>query len=214
MTIRTMSTAVASAVTASTGELCFLLSLPFSGGTVYLTTASRNVAWNSQTWVAVGGLLSFEAARETTDLSGQSVKVTLDGVSQIAIAAFLGEHYIGGVAELYLAHFAADGTVIATPLKIFAGYMNSKWTVKENIGEGENHATVSTVLVSPIARFHQIRGIRANQNSHKAHFSSDTFMRHIMALEDGDIGWGIYQPGALEGVNPMHPSWPPWRGWP
>ena len=164
------------------------------GTGIRLTTGSRNVDWDSNTWYATGGLLSFEAARETTDLSGQSVRVTLDGVSQLAIAAFLAEDYVGGLAELYLAHLDSDGSIMADPVKIFAGYMNHKWTLREHIGEGENYATVSTILMGPAAaRFKQVRGIKANLNSHTAHFSTDTFMRHIMALEDGDIGWGVYK---------------------
>jgi hypothetical protein len=208
MAIRTLTTAVASAVSAVTGEICFLISLPFSGGTVYLTTASRDVDWNSQTWSAVGGALTFEGVRETSDLGGQSVKITLDGVSQVAIAAFLAEHYIGRLAELYLVHFAADGSVIADPIKIFAGYMNSKWTVNETITEEGGYGTVSTVLSSPIVMFRQVRGMRAAPDSQQDAFSGDTFMEHIFALPDGDIGWGIYQPRQLEGVfDPSDIRW-------
>jgi hypothetical protein len=148
--------------------------------------------------------LTFEGVKETPELGGQSVKVTLDGVSQIAIAALLGEHYIGRLAELYLVHFAADGSVMGDPVKMFAGYMNSKWDIREHFSDtGPGHSTVSTVLISPIVRFKQIRGIKANPNSHKAHFSADTFMEHIFALPSGDIGWGTYKPIG----GPFDPWW-------
>jgi hypothetical protein len=117
----------------------------------------------------------------------------LDGVSQVAIAAFLAEGYIGRLATLYLVHLDSSGNVIADPLILFLGYMNTAWNVDEHVDPDGGWARVSTSIVSPLARFNQKRGIRADLVSHQRHYSTDTFMSHIAAIPDGDIGWGIYR---------------------
>jgi hypothetical protein len=175
--------------------------LDFSGGTVYLTSAARDIAWDSQTWSATGGAMSFEAVQETSDLAGQGVKVILDGVTQATISALLSDHYIGHEAKLYLAHLDTDGSVIADPVLLFHGYMNDAWTIKEKRDPSGGVATVETRLVSPLVRLQQVRGIKANQTSHETHYANDTFMRHISALREQDLGWG---------VGLLAPGWLPW----
>jgi len=195
---RTLTTAVATAASAEVAHLCHLLSMAFAGGTAYMTTAARDIIWNSQTWSAIGGALSFEAVQETNDLSAQGVKVRLDGISTATIAAILTDDYIGREANLYLAHIAADGTIIADPILLFRGYMNEGWTIQERRDPAGGSCTIETRFVSPLVKLDQVRGIRANLTSHQSHpdrngndYSADTFMRHIATLRETDIGWGI-----------------------
>jgi hypothetical protein len=175
-------------------EVVHLLSMEFSGGTVRLASSPHDISWDSQTWSAVGGAMMFEGVQETPDLSGQSVVFTLDGVSQVAIAAFLAEGYIGRLARLYRAHLDTDGTIIPDPVTLFHGYMNSAWDVTETWDEerGASSSTVKTTFTSPLVKFQQKRGIRADMTSHQRKYSGDTFFSHIAAIPDGDINWGVY----------------------
>lgn len=203
---RTLTTAVATAASGAVAELCHLVSMAFDGGTAYMTTAAVDIAWNSQTWSAVGGALSFEAVQETGDLSAQGVKLRLDGISTATIASLIGDDYIGREANLYLAHIDTDGSIIADPILLFRGYMNESWVIRENVDA--QSCVVETRFVSPLVKFEQMRGIRANLISHQSHptrngndYTADTFMRHIATIRETDIGWGI-------GLLP--PGWTPW----
>lgn len=203
---RTLTTAVATAASGQVAHICHLLSMAFSGGTSYMTTAARDIAWNSQTWSAVGGALSFEAVQETSDLSGQGVKVRLDGVTTATIAALLAENYIGREANLYLAHLGSDGAVIADPVLLFRGYMNETWVIKERRDPAGGGCDIETRFVSPLVKLNQVRGVKSNLTSHQSHpdrnghdYSADTFMRHISIIRETDIGWGygLMSPGWL-----------------
>jgi hypothetical protein len=180
------------AAQAETGTFCWLMEFAFSGGTDYYTTAAQDVLWSGNTYTALGGNLSFEGIEETFDLQGQGVRLKLDGVDQTIITAILAENFIGRSATIYLAHFAADGTITADPEKVYTGLLNTAFSVEET---GDT-CTVSTFLVSDLTKFSEVRGIRANLASHQDAYASDTFFRHITGIAGRKIQWGpdTYEP--------------------
>lgn len=189
---RTLTAAALAQIQAQRAETFHLLSLSFSGGTIRFTTGPHNVTWSGQTWSAAGGAMSFEAVNETPDPSGQRLKIILDGVALTSITALLAESYIGRLGTLRRGYLNAAGEIIADPITLFTGYLNAPWDVTENWDSDNPYCKVETELVSPLAVFNQIRGIRADRNSHQAHFASDTFFSHIMEKPAGDFGWGLY----------------------
>jgi hypothetical protein len=83
-----------------------------------------------------------------------------------------------------------NGQVVATPLLLFLGYMNTAWEITEDQDNGS--CIVSTELVSPLGARNQVRGIVADPNSHQAVYSGDTFFSHIATKPEGNFtGWGI-----------------------
>ena len=183
---RTLAVGMVTAATAATGEYCYLLSFAFSGGTLYLTTASSDIDWNSNTYQALGGI-GFEAVRETREFSDQSLRVTLDGVDQTVVNKVLQQNYIGKTATLHLAHFT-DGAIIADPVQLWSGYMNAAWQIRETGGSSR----ITTSILSPFVIFRQTRGIRANVASHSSVYPGDTFWRHLQAIagKGAAAAWG------------------------
>lgn len=190
---RTITAATLAAAQSQAAEVLHLVSLAFSGGTLRLTTGPHDVSWDSQTWYAAGGAMSFEAVSETPDLSGQRVKLTLDGVNTQAISALLAQDSIGRLGHLYRAYLSSGGQIIADPILLFLGYMNSAWEVMED--PDGRWAKVETELTSPLAVLEQRRGIVADLNSHQQFFATDTFFSHIATKSDGDFGWGLFVAG-------------------
>jgi len=192
---RVLTAAVLAASQGQRAEIAHLLSLAFSAGTIRFTTGPNNVDWNGFTWSAAGSAMTFEAVNETPDPSGQRLRITLDGVQLSAISALLAQNYIGRLAVLYRAWINTGGTIIADPIILFKGYMNTPWTVSE---DWDNHwAKVETEIVSPLAVFNQVRGITADKTSHQRWFAGDTFFAHIVDKPAGDFGWGVYSPRGL-----------------
>lgn len=192
---RTITAAALAALQGQRAEVAHLLSLAFSGGTIRFTTGPHNVDWGGFTWSAAGSAMTFEGVNETPDPSGQRLKVTLDGVSLTAISALLAENYIGRLSTLYRAYIDASGGIIANPIILFTGYLNSPWVVTE---DWDNQwAKVETEIVSPLAVFNQVRGITADKTSHQRFFPTDTFFAHIVDKPEGDFGWGIYSPRGI-----------------
>lgn len=185
------------AATAGTGEYCYLLSFAFSGGTLYLTTASTDIDWDGNTYQAIGGL-TFEAVHETREFTDQSLRVTLDGVDQTVITKVLQQNYIGKIATLHIAHFSS-GAIIANPVPLWSGYMNDEWQIKDSRTGGGGTTRISTSIVSPFVIFRQTRGIRANVPSHSSVYSGDLFWRHLLSIQGRPIYWGQATPSLISG---------------
>ena len=188
---RTITAGSLAALQAQRAEVVHLLDLAFSGGSIRFTSGPHNVVWNSNTYSAAGSAMTFEAIAETSDPSGQRLRITLDGVSLGAITALLAQNYIGRLGTLRRGYLNAGGEIIADPLILFTGYLNSPWEVSED-WDGR-WAKVVTELVSPLAVFNQVHGITADPISHQRHFPGDTFFQHTLDKPDGDFGWGFSQ---------------------
>lgn len=189
---RTITALTLAAVERQQSEYLHLLELNFSGGALRLTSGPHDVSWNSVTWSAAGGAMSFESVSETPDYSGQRLRLILDGVNKLAITTFLAQDSIGRFGKLYRAHFT-NGQLVVDPILLFLGYMNAPWEVTED--PDDRWAKVETELVSPLAVLEQQRGIIADLISHQQLFPDDTFFEHIATKPEGDFGWGPFAVG-------------------
>ena len=185
---RGITAGMVTAATAETGELCYLLSFAFSGGTLYLTTASTGIDWSGNTYQAIGGL-TFEAVPETRELTDQAVQIVLDGVDQTVITTILQENFLHRVATIHLAHFSS-GAIIADPEQVWSGVMSEGFRVRERWNAGGGTTKVETAIMSPLVLFRQTRGIRANVASHSSVYPGDLFFRHLQAIQGRPIFWG------------------------
>ena len=185
---RSLTAGMVTAAKADTGEYCYLLSFAFSGGTLYLTTASTDIDWDSNTYQAIGGL-TFDAVPETRELTDQAVRITLDGVDQTVINRILRENFLHRAATIHLAHFSS-GAIIANPEQLWAGVMSEGFRVRESSNREGGTTRVETAIMSPLVLFRQTRGIRANVASHSSIYSGDTIFRHLQAIAGKEINWG------------------------
>ena len=188
---RTLSAGMVTAAAAEDGDLLHLVSLAFSGGTLFLTTAPHDVVFSGDTYVAVGGHLGFDVVPESGDLTGQGVRITLDGVDQTVISPLLAQNYIGRRARVYQAHMDSSGVLVADPVLLFEGLLNTSFRVAESRDpDTGGTVVVTTTIVSPLVSFRQQRGIRMTLASHQHHFPADTIMRHISTISSRQVFWG------------------------
>lgn len=213
---RTITAGMQTQVAAQTGTTAHLISLEFSGGTAYLVTLAHDVSWDGETWVGIGGRLGFADVEERADLRAAGVEIVLSGVDQTVIAALLGQSYRGRDAVVYRAKFASDGTIVADPLEVFSGLLNSGFSIQERVSdEGrEGDVEVRARCVSDVAVLSMSRGIRTNLASHQAVENGDTFFQHVNALPDV-INWGTNRSTYVRRGNspPGGPSGPGGLGW-
>lgn len=191
---RTLTAGMQTAVAAVSSSIVHLVELQFSAGTVRFTTAAANISWNSQTWTAVGGNLSFTAVQETTDEQAQGVEFTLSGVDQSLISIVLGQHSRGRRMLLWRAHIDANGAIIADPVKLFDGLMNEGFDIVETGDRNAPTCEIKTRFVSRIALFRQARGFKTQLESHQAFHPTDTFLQWVATLPSRKIYWGVPTP--------------------
>lgn len=180
---RSISGSMLSAIEAESSGMCYFLELDFSGGAVRFSTTPRDASWNGFTWTAVGGAIGFSQLTETGDLSAGGLDLTASGVDQSIVSHLLNETYVGRAVKLWLAHFDPTvGTVIASPVLLFSGYMNGGWDVQETRPTDPRVAGTVSITGHCMDRFallDQKRGLQANPGPHQALFPGDTFFQLI-----------------------------------
>lgn len=189
---RTLSVGMQTAVAAENGEFIHFIELAFSSATKRLSTGVVDMAWNSETWEAVGGALAVDTITETPDLSAGAIDLTLSGVDQAILAVLLSELYVGRTVKVWLAHLnPAAGTIIADPVLMFSGYMNGGWTIEENRPTDGSFGTVTVKgrCVGRLAGLDLRKGIQTNLTSHQAIHPGDLFFTHTQSLASQPIIW-------------------------
>lgn len=188
---RTMDSALATDIAASTATFVHLIQLHFSGGVQRISTGSEDLSWAGQTWTAVGGALGFNAVQESADLSAGTIELQLSGVDQGIIEHLLAETYIGRSAKVWLAHLdASAGTVIDTPLMLFSGFMNGGYTVSDvRPVDGHGTCTIALRCTDTLSVLDERRGFQTNEISHQSVFAGDRFFQHVNVLAHKNLVW-------------------------
>lgn len=190
---RNISTAVQNALVAQTGAFTLLFKLAFSGGSLYFTSGGTAITWNGNTYQPLGGGLSYEGLAESGDLSSSGLTIVAGGVDQTLIAAVLTEGFIGQQVVVWRADL--DPTTyqpIATPIQLFAGYMNGGWQVEEDYpqpNQGAGTCTIRITCTDRLAQLDQKRGIQGNLGSHQSLYPNDQFFRYSGASIGQNMVW-------------------------
>jgi hypothetical protein len=203
--VRSLATGFSAAISAETSTLTHLIELNTSDGATRLTTSPTDISWDSNTWTGIGGALVFGAISETDDGRAQGVEIRLSGVEQTIINLILSYNVRGREARIYIAHIAADGTIVADPYQAFSGYLNDRWKITEE-RQKKRTVTITTRMVSRVAVFQKANPVRANIHSHREMLRrsgatgaalSDTFFTFLPKLVGKPIYWGNtpYRPG-------------------
>ena len=163
---RTLTAAMQTAISAKEGYAdVWFLKIITSNTTLYYVTAPTDVSWDSQTWTGIGGVIEFEPPPETSDPSGQSLRISLSGVDTALIAQILNYELRGRKCTLHWGQITiATGVVVVDPLEAFSGLMNASWEISHTPSDESTRGTVtvSTTIVSEMARYLFRRLLRTN----------------------------------------------------
>lgn len=196
---RTLASGLQAEIDAQSAHYAHLFQIESSGGTTRFATTAQNISWDSQTWVAIGGMLVFSSAEETPDPSGQGVELTLSGVDQTFIAILLNNNFRGREVRIWLAHFTESLQITADPLEIFRGRQLSDYRITETRPASPDQpgtVEIRTRVQSHLAILRSSQAVLCTEHSHndmlkRAGLSTgDTFMRNLIAIAGRPIKWG------------------------
>lgn len=199
---RTLTSGMQTAVAAQRGTVAHFIQIESSGGTTRLSTTPVDIAWNAQTWDAIGGNLEIGSVEEAGEASA-GVDLTLSGVEQSIIAILMNNQVRGREVRIWLAHIADDGKIVADPLEIFRGYQVADYTISERrpSSPGAGTVVVKTRVMSRLAPISTPMPVRLNIISHRdmlkraALAVTDTFMQNVGGFAGREIYWGSIVPG-------------------
>lgn len=196
---RSLNAAMVTALQAEEGYAdLWLLELNTSGGTLRYCDKAWDVAWNSQTWVGLGGVFTFGPPPETTDLSAQSMRFVASGVDTSIIAAILTDDVRGRAVNVWWGQInEATGVVVTDPIQMFGGLLNDDWRIQHvDDGTSAPTATVETVFSTRVARGLPGRHVRTNPTSHDSMLdragltTGDRLFEFVSGLASRTVIWG------------------------
>jgi hypothetical protein len=181
---RTLTAGVQSAIVQSQLTALMFVELDFASGFLRVTTAGYDVTWNGYTWTGVGLLGSVEAITEDTALQANGIKLGLSGVDTAIISIALQESYQGRAAKIWLAFVNDAGAIVADPLLIFVGRMDTM-----TVQDGET-ATVLLQLENDLAAWDRPRVRRFTDADQQAEYPGDLGMQFVTEVAQRTITWG------------------------
>lgn len=184
MSTRTLSAATQTAIAQAQLTALMFVELDFASGYLRLTTAGHDVSWNGYTWTGVGLLGGVEPISEDTALQANGIRLTLSGVDSAIIAIALQEAYQGRQARIWLAFVNDSGAIVADPLLVFVGRMDTM-----QVQDGDT-ATIILNLENELAAWDRPRVRRFTDADQQAEYPGDLGLQFVTEAAQRTVSWG------------------------
>lgn len=182
---RTLSTGMQSATTSDLVRPFFLVQLHFDTGTLYLWTGNGNLIHGGQTYVGAGDLLGISSFEEKSDLGAVGATITLNGVKTSLVQKARDEDYQGREVYIRLGAFDSSGNIIADPVTMFSGFMDTM-----TINEGAEYSDINLTLENKILQLDRTMERRYTDSDQKLDFPTDDGFEFVSTLQEKEIVWG------------------------
>ena len=150
---RELTTAMKSAVTADLVRPITLVQCAFDSGNLNLWGGIGNLTVGGVEYVGAGTLLQIGEIAESAELQANGLTVALSGITEPLISKARDEDYQGRELKVLLGTIDADGDVIADPVIVFSGFMDTMV-----INDGAETATIQVTVENRLIEFERTRG--------------------------------------------------------
>jgi hypothetical protein len=181
---RSLSNDMTQEVSASQLAPIILVSLSFSTP-LNLWSGYGTITYNSTGYLGIGTLGTISPVEETTDLAARGISLQLSGVPTAMVAIALTENYQGRPCSVMFAAMASDGTLVSTPVTVFAGRMDVM-----SINDDGQNATIGMTAENKLVDFRRPRELRYTDEEQKSLFPSDKGLEFVNAIQEKEIYWG------------------------
>lgn len=171
------------AVTAGHVPYLFFVQLDFSAP-LRVCSAGYDIEWNGETWLGLGTLGGIEPIREQANLEAAGVRLTLSGVPTDLIAVTLAEQYQGRPCQIWFAPLREDLRLDVTPIRLFAGRMD---TMDTEVGDT---ATITVTAESRMVTWDRPRIRRYNNEDQQSRYPGDRGFEYVAQMVSKDLLWG------------------------
>ena len=192
--MRNFDSALIAALQQEVSERVYLIELEYSGGSLYLTTGSRDLLWDSQVWDSAGGALSLGAVEESGDMKGSGIDIMLSGVNQAITAILLAQQYRGRLVQVWQVLLDQTTGDVTDTVPLFDGLQLDSYEVEERVQRGKPLSCTIRTRARHRLSVAEFRGIRANLHAHQLHYPGDTFFKHVASFINRKIYWGTTAP--------------------
>lgn len=121
---RTMTVAIEKALSARVVRCALLAQLELANESLYLWTGIGPMTWNSLTFTGIGSLGKISPISEGSTVEARGITLTLDGLSANNIDEILNDVRILGDAQVWLALYDENFSLIPDPILSFKGLLD------------------------------------------------------------------------------------------
>lgn len=181
---RTLTTAADQAARAETYRPVVFIALDFSTGFVRVNSSPYALVTGGKTYQGVGKLGEITSVEEVAEVRGHTISMRLYGIPPDMVGLSLTDTYKFRAATVMLGFLDANHAVIADPVVIFSGLME---TLTVSAGE-ECHVTVQAV--SRLRDWERPRRRNYTTEDQAIDYAGDLGFEYVAAMVDKTVAWG------------------------
>jgi hypothetical protein len=180
---RSITAAAQTAAEAEVVRIIALASFDFGTGFVRATSAPHDVVYDSNTYLGLGNFGKVTPVEEGAEQRAYSLAFELSGIPSSLVSTALNEDYQGRAAKLWFGMMDSTYALIADPVLMFDGLMD---TMDMLAG---NEAKIVIVAQSRLARWEQAAAIRYNDAAQQAAYVGDLGLEFAEQMVSKEIIW-------------------------
>ena len=194
---RVLSNAMKEMAVAKVVRPIFLVHMVFDSSELNIWSGVGDLSFDSVTYTGLGDLLSISDIKETSDISATGINVSLSGVKTSLIAIAKDQDYQGRELTVRLGAFNESGSLIADPVIIFSGFMDTM-----TIAEAGAYSSITIAVENKLVAFERAKVRRYTAEDQKIEYPADKGFEFVTSIVQKEIFWGRPSPGSGDGDNP------------
>jgi len=191
---RVLSNAMKEMAVAKVVRPIFLVRMVFDSSQLNIWSGVGDISFDSVTYTGLGDLLSISDIKETSDISATGINVSLSGVKTSLIAIAKDQDYQGRELTVRLGAFNETGSLIADPVIIFSGFMDTM-----TIAEAGTYSTISIAVENKLVAFERSKVRRYTAEDQKIDHPTDKGFEFVTSIVQKEIFWGRPSPPSGDG---------------
>ena len=152
---------------------------------LYLWNGIGELTHDSKTYIGAGNLLSISSIQENVELKAAGVTVMLSGIGSPLLSKAQTEDYQGRELIIRLGAFDGSGNVIADPIIVFSGFMDTM-----TISDGGDTATIAVTVENKLVEFEKTKVRRYTDNDQRILHPTDKGLEFVSQIQEKEIVWG------------------------
>ena len=186
---RTLTSGMLGVTTADVVRPAYFVRMVFDSGespnVLNLWSGVGDLAYGGNTYTGVGDLLSISAVAESSDMSATGINVAITGIKSSFIVIAKDHEYQGRPLSVSLGAFDVNGALIADPLIVFSGFMDTM-----TIAESGSTSTITISVENKLIAFERSRVRRYTAEDQKIDHPTDKGFEFVTAIVEKEIIWG------------------------
>ena len=194
---RVLSNAMKEMAVAKVVRPIFLVHMVFDSSELNIWSGVGDLSFDSVTYTGLGDLLSISEIKETSDISATGISVSLSGVKTSLIAVAKDQDYQGRELTVRLGAFNESGSLIADPVIIFSGFMDTM-----TIAEAGAYSSITIAVENKLVAFERAKVRRYTAEDQKIEYPADKGFEFVTSIVQKEIFWGRPSPASGDVTNP------------